>query len=232
MKKILTPSLIKYCLPKNIKTTTTNYLQNTVFLEDLNKTRARWQLRSYYFRAIKTLASKPVVKMTRKSVNIYLFYYSKDLKLNRNTVNNLGEIITRLYNKPVELRLIRLSYPYLDANILAQYIRWNLQDYKIVQITNKLFDSLFIIKRPNREKTLNSKLPSHIMGIKVRVSGRLLAERSRPRFTVQTAERGTFSKNNLSLLQVASSTTKNKKNRYTVKVWLNQRTNIKKLVNN
>jgi ribosomal protein S3 len=73
-----------------------------------------------------------------------------------------------------------------------------------------------------------SKLPSHILGLKIRVSGRLASERSRPRFTVQTAETGTFSKNNLSLVQVRSSTAKNKKNRYTVKVWLNQRANIKK----
>lgn len=227
MKNILTPGLIKYYLPERIKTTITNSLQNKQ-LDNLNKTRTRWKLRTFYFNSIKLYVSRPVVKITRKSVNIYLFYYTKKSKLNRNRINNLGEIITRLYMQPVQLRLVWLNYPFLDAHILRQYIRFNRQDYKFVNITNKLFGSLFVIKRPNSKLSLISKLPSHILGLKIRISGRLTSERSRPRFTVQTAETGTFSKNNLSLLQVRSSTAKNKKNRFTVKVWLNQRANVKK----
>jgi hypothetical protein len=227
MKNIVTPGLMKYFLPERIKTTITNSLQNKQ-LDNLNKTQSRWKLRTFYFNSIKIYVSRPVVKITRKSVNIYLFYYTKKSRLNRNSINNLGEIMTRLYIQPVQLRLIRLSYPFLDAHILRQYIRFNRQDYKFVNITNKLFGSLFVIKRPNRKLSLISKLPSHILGLKIRISGRLTSERSRPRFTVQTAETGTFSKNNLSLLQVRSSTAKNKKNRFTVKVWLNQRANVKK----
>nr|YP_009445633.1 ribosomal protein S3 [Tremella fuciformis]YP_010180089.1 ribosomal protein S3 [Auricularia auricula-judae]ATX61911.1 ribosomal protein S3 [Tremella fuciformis]ATX61932.1 ribosomal protein S3 [Tremella fuciformis]ATX61955.1 ribosomal protein S3 [Tremella fuciformis]ATX61976.1 ribosomal protein S3 [Tremella fuciformis]ATX61998.1 ribosomal protein S3 [Tremella fuciformis] len=69
----------------------------------------------------------------------------------------------------------------------------------------------------------DSHLPSHIVGIKVRVSGRLMTERSQPRKTVQSVQVGSFSKNNLSLVDMASYSTKNKKGAFTVKVWISQR---------
>jgi hypothetical protein len=106
MKNILTSGLNKYYLPERIKTTITNNLQNRQRLDNLNRTQSRWKLRTFYFNSIKKYVSRPVVKITRKSVNIYLFYYSKKSRLNRNIINNLGEIITRLYIKPVQLRLI------------------------------------------------------------------------------------------------------------------------------
>jgi hypothetical protein len=50
-----------------------------------------------------------------------------------------------------------------------------------------------------------------------------MTERSRPRQTVQTAQIGSFAKGNLSLVDSASFTTKNKKGAFTVKVWISQR---------
>ena len=160
-------------------------------------------------------------------VCVYVFYYmpNKNARLNRNTVNNLGKVITDLYKQPVQLRLIRLYYPFLDAYILAQWIRLNRRDYKFNRIIRRLFNSVSVIKSSYLPRSLISNLPSHIVGLKIRVSGRLVPERSRPRFTVQTVEIGTFTKNKLSLIDTRTFTSKNKKNAYTVKVWINQQAN-------
>jgi hypothetical protein len=180
--------------------------------------------------------------------------------LNNNTVNNLGEALSGLFSsitpasvfdkkrsarsvlpfffdekknkreKAVELRLVKLHYPYLNSYILAQYIASNAQNYKLAKILRRLFSYVAPVKNTSRifsENTqleaLSSVLPSHIVGLKVRVSGRLTTERSRPRQTVQTAEIGSFSKSNLSLVDTDSFTTNNKKGAFTVKVWISQR---------
>jgi ribosomal protein S3 len=143
--------------------------------------------------------------------------------LNSNTVNNLGASLSSLFGRPVSLRLVKLHYPYLDSHILAQYIAMNTQDYNLVQIVRRIFGSISPVKNTESLNALASELPSHIVGIKVRVSGRLVTERSRPRQTVQTAQVGSFAKHNLALQDYALFTTKNKKGAFTVKVWIVQR---------
>ncbi|MCL6384581.1 hypothetical protein EXT61_23650, partial [Pectobacterium parmentieri] len=159
------------------------------------------------------------------SVIVHVFYYIPDTSkaLNNNTVNNLGQTLSSLFRRPVELRLVKLHYPYLNSYILAQYIALNTLDYTLVQIARRIFGSIAPVKNTQSVNVLASDLPSHIVGIKVRVSGRLMTERSRPRQTVQTAQIGSFAKGNLSLVDSASFTTKNKKGAFTVKVWISQR---------
>ena len=57
--------------------------------------------------------------------------------------------------------------------------------------------------------------------MKIRVSGRLLTQRSVPRQTVQTAQIGSFSGQD-NVIDFGSYTTKNKKGAFTVKVWISQ----------
>ena len=71
----------------------------------------------------------------------------------------------------------------------------NTQDYTLVQIVRRIFGSISPVKKTDSINALASELPSHIVGIKVRVSGRSsVTERSRPRQTVQTAQVGSFAK--------------------------------------
>lgn len=228
MKNYLTQNLAKYYLPEGINNFNSSLIQKSELTVKLNTIRISCLLINNYFRAINALASQPVVTMNTNTVIIHVFYFIPNGKarLNRNTINNLGEVLTRLFKRPVQLRLTRLHYPYLEAYILAQYIGLNRRDYKLTHIIRRLFGSAFVVKNTQTPKALNTYLPSHIVGVKVRVSGRLVTERSRPRFTVQTAEVGTFSKHNLSLVDLASYSTKNKKNALTVKVWINQQANV------
>jgi ribosomal protein S3 len=226
MKNILTQSLAKYFLPGgNVLTTGHNFDNGAGSVNMLNATRSAIKLIAHFFSPINALAGKPVFTVTADSVIVHVFYYIPDTSkaLNNNTVNNLGQTLSSLFRRPVELRLVKLHYPYLNSYILAQYIALNTLDYTLVQIARRIFGSIAPVKNTQSVNVLANDLPSHIVGIKVRVSGRLMTERSRPRQTVQTAQIGSFAKGNLSLVDSASFTTKNKKGAFTVKVWISQR---------
>nr|YP_009531538.1 ribosomal protein S3 [Hannaella oryzae]AXY96238.1 ribosomal protein S3 [Hannaella oryzae] len=226
MKNILTQSLAKYYLPGgNMLVTSHNYDKKAGSANMLNATRSAMSLINHFFSPIQALAGKPVFTVSANSVVVHVFYYipAADHALNSNTVNNLGEALSSIFGRPVELRLVKLHYPYLDGHILAQFIALNTQDYTLAQILRRVFGSISPVKNIDSANVLASDLPSHIVGIKVRVSGRLMMERSRPRQTVQTQQIGSFSKDNLALVDSASFTTKNKKGAFTVKVWISQR---------
>jgi hypothetical protein len=224
MKNILTASLAKYFLPDGL-TTSYSFDKGAESTNVLNATRSRVQLISHFFSPINALAGKPVFTVKSDCVVVHVFYYIPvaNQALNSNTVNNLGASLSSLFGRPVSLRLVKLHYPYLDSHILAQYIAMNTQDYNLVQIVRRIFGSISPVKNTESLNALASELPSHIVGIKVRVSGRLVTERSRPRQTVQTAQVGSFAKHNLALQDYALFTTKNKKGAFTVKVWIVQR---------
>lgn len=227
MKNILTQSLAKYFLPGgNVSSTAYNFNNgsSTGSVAMLNAQRSAIKLIQHFFSPIKALASKPVFTVTASKVIINLFYFiPKGAALNNNTINNLGNVLSKLFGRPVELRLTKLHYPYLDSYILAQYIALNTLNSTFVTIQDILFDKASIVKTTESAKVLASELPSQIVGIKIRVSGRLVTERSKPRQTVQTAQIGSFAKDNKALVDAASFSTKNKKGAFTVKVWISQR---------
>ena len=226
MKNILTQTLTKYFLPGGNVQTTSNSLDNGVESKNtLNATRSAIKLITHFFSPINALAGKPVFTVITSTVVVHVFYYIPvtGQTLNNNTVNNLCETLRSLLERQIELRLFKLHYPYLNSYILAQYIALNTQDYTLVQIVRRIFSSQSPVKDTLSVNVQTSDLPSHIVGIKVRVSGRLVTERSRPRQTVQTEQLGSFAKRNLSLMDKASFTSKNKKGPVTIKVWINER---------
>jgi ribosomal protein S3 len=224
MKNILNKNLNKYFLPEgNNLTTYHSFDKGFKNIHILNATRTRIKLISKFFSPINRLRGKPVFTVTSDKIIIRVFYYIPKNKhiINNNTINNLGETLSSIFKKSVELQLIKLNNPYLDSYILAQYIALNTQDYTLVQIMRRVFNSVLL--NSMFIKNVTSLLPSHIIGIKVQVSGRLSMEPSRPRQTVQTMQIGSFSKSNNSLVDSAMFTTKNKKGAFTVKVWISQK---------
>lgn len=166
----------------------------------------------HFFSSLNVLISRPVIMESTHSTLIYIFYYMPEKTLNHNTVNNLGEELSYLLKRPVELRLIKQYYPYLNSDILAQYIGINTRQYSLVQILRRLFSAVAPVKNI---ENIELKLPSYIIGLKVQVSGRLITERTRPRQTKQEAELGNFSKGTI---DYGWTTIKNKKGVFTVKV--------------
>jgi len=190
----------------------------------LNACRIRNKIINYFFSPIKALSSKPVFTITRDEVTISLFYYTRSGALNNNKINNLGEILSKIFNRPVKLEFVKLYYPHLNSCILAEYLRMNARKYHFRHLKRKLFKKTGITKNPSSLKASNLKLPSHIVGIKIQISGRLVTERARPRQTVSTAQVGPIKSDNKTLLvDFGSYTGKNANGAFTVKVWTGQR---------
>jgi len=199
-----------------------------------NVTRVATQVIEHFFSPIRALASKPTFTMTSSDssssgsnfvgqdgkviVNVFYYISNKEQALSDSTVNNLGQVLSKLFKRPVELRLVRLHYPYLNSYILAQYIAINSNRYNFTRIQRAIFNALRAVKASSLHDSAGSDqvLPSYITGMKIRVSGRLLTQRSVPRQTVQTAQIGSFSGQD-NVIDFGSYTTKNKKGAFTVK---------------
>lgn len=208
-------------------------------------------IRKRYFASIKILPGKLDRTVTRDKIILRGFYYipkgkknkfkklkirirkykklkkffinkNKTVKIiNENQINNLGLILTRIYNRPVELHLTKLKYPYIDRYILAQYVRLLTQKFKFKRIKKILFRNIPLTN--NEIRYNNNNIISYITGLKLEISGRLITERARPRQTVSTAKIGSFNRaNKKTCIDYRSYTFKNAKGALTAKIWLNQ----------
>lgn len=130
-------------------------------------------LLKYYFASIFCLISKPLFTISPSKVIIHLCYYNpKDshsasfaqpyaskttaipstegsasvtqLSLVPN-FKTIGHMLNQIFNKPVELELIPLRYPYHDSTILAQVIALNSKKYNFNRMMQKLFQKATII---------------------------------------------------------------------------------------
>jgi ribosomal protein S3 len=158
-----------------------------------------------------------------------VFYYigQKNRALNDNTINNLGDIVRKLFGRPVELRFVKLHYPFLNRIILAKFIRLNVNRRKFKRVIKKLLNKGPLLKFKDiplirKDADATQVLPA-IQGIKFKLSGRPLSQRPRPRKTIIKKQVGTFYKDHkTSFIDYSKFTTKNKRGAYTVKVWISQ----------
>nr|YP_010296722.1 ribosomal protein S3 [Polyozellus multiplex]UMI33315.1 ribosomal protein S3 [Polyozellus multiplex] len=184
----------------------------------------------YSFFSMSSLISKPVFVITPSKIIIQLFYYlnkenyfsiskSKFLALNNKKLQLLCLHLSKFYNKPVELELDRLYYPYFDSNILSKMIGLISNTVKFRIIIRKLF-SVAKLKNPIKflRKTRSSLIPSFLSGIKIRLAGRLLTQRVIPRLTVKTIQRGTLARGKAHFVNSARFTNKNRRGVYSITV--------------
>lgn len=112
----------------------------------------------------------------------------------------------------VELRFIKVQYPYLDNNILAQYTRLNANKYAFFRIHSAVFKKGSFFSAPI--SLTSESLPYLLKGLKLELAGRLTTQRSIPRKTVSNKHIGNIGTNG-HFNQYAS---KNKLGAYTIKV--------------
>ncbi|GAB2652348.1 hypothetical protein GCM10027068_35530 [Prescottella soli] len=220
MKDILSNGLAKYYLPNgNTQIMAHNFDSGMNTTHNLHATRHTNTLINQFFEPIDVLASKPIIDVTSTTVTVTVFYYMSDTQsaLNNNTINALGEVLSNVWGQAVELRLVKLHYPYLNSDILAAFIMKNLETDRFERVINKIFG----ITTP--VVSGESNLPSHIIGIKIRLAGRLVTEPSRPRMTVQSAQIGSFKNSTRTIIEFGQCTSVNKKGALTVQVWISQR---------
>lgn len=200
-----------------------------------------YKLLFYSFYSMKSLISKPIFEITSDRVTIHLFYYNYLKSRNRKNINKqlkisfieiyekkleiLCYILEKIFKKPVELDLVRLHYPYFDANIFVNILDKVINKIKIRKRIKKFIKKskvTFInpIKFLNRKK--NKLLPSFLSGFYIKIGGRLLTDRIVPRKTVLTIRKGTLTRNKFNFLDQARYISKNKRGAYSVTINIGQ----------
>jgi ribosomal protein S3 len=153
-----------------------------------------------FFNQSKGLIGKPVYTILPSKVVIQIPYFGES---NVFHFNALGLSLARLFLfTQLELRFIRLSKPYLDSYIFAQYLALNTSKYNFTRIFHQ------------------SKI-SKLAGIKLELAGRLVTQRNISRKTVINQHIGSFKKCKSSYLDFSQYASKNKMGVFTMKVWLN-----------
>lgn len=210
------------------KKTSSTVINNNVFT-----------LLEYSFLAMSSLISKPVFVISSNKIFIHLFFYfnknnylpysdqkSEFLSLNKDKLNLLSIHISKLYRKPVVLELNRLYYPFFDSNILSNMIGLISNIIKFRFIIRKLF----FIAKLKKLKNLNSLtysannryslIPSFLSGIKIKLAGRLLTQRVKPRYTVKNIQKGTLARGKANFVNRARFTNKNRRGAFSITVTL------------
>ncbi|ORY94031.1 hypothetical protein BCR43DRAFT_495750 [Syncephalastrum racemosum] len=151
------------------------------------------------------------------------------------TLKPLEKLVTGLYpNKQVDVKLIRVHYPYMNAEILAQYLTVNANRLGWSIVTRQFMRNAPIVKPPLPHsmpfgvqwnsllpQVANGRLTTGIQGIKYQVSGRLGRKKGAGRSQVLRKSLGTFQfTSHKSLVDVGRHTFSNKNGSITVKVWI------------
>lgn len=163
---------------------------------------------------------------TTGAMTVHLPYYARTSTavLTTDFMTALHSELSTAYQLPVNLVFVRLSSPYLDATILAEYLSRELQG----QTFNRVMSSLVSVAGPvdnsvsitSFEDSQGLRLPASLVGLQVHLAGRLSKEASRPRMTKQSMTLGSLTTDQSHTISLGSFTTQNKKGSYTIKVWM------------
>lgn len=176
------------------------------------------------------LPGRPRVALAGERITVHVSYFAlasggvNGTALTRDDVSTLTAYLSAATGLECSLVLVKLTQPYLDAQVLASYMSHELSaEDKFVTVLAALHATAHIA--PHGRSNLLPGLPSYIIGVKVALAGRLKSEVSRPRLTDQVAQLGSLMTKPGTNTSVASHTAINAKGTYTVKVWLCQRHN-------
>lgn len=154
------------------------------------------------------LVGSPYFDITPDKAAIQVYYCAGNL--DNDHIDALGNALSRCWDRPVELTIIRINHLLLDRSILAQYISLNSRKYSFNRIVDFLSSNL---SRPDQDN--NGSVPRNsLTGIKVGLGGRLTTQRTGPRQTTQNARLGSSRQRT----DFSSFTSKNKLGAFTVKV--------------
>jgi len=163
--------------------------------------------------------------LTRKLYNNF-FFKNRNQKMRQ--LKLLGDLLTRIFKKPVELEMTRLSAPYTDSTVFSKVLGLLSNTVKYKTVINKLLRKAKFKNPAKMFKETDTKslariakgkvLPAFLSGVKVRVGGRLLTQSVIPRRTVSIYQRGCLARGKAHFVNTARFTNKNKRGSYSITV--------------
>nr|UEP17188.1 hypothetical protein [Russula sp.] len=182
------------------------------------------------FLNMSSIISKPIITINSNIIKITLFYYWKPLRkkyfqsnlhskfliLHYYKLENLVKLLSKLFNKSVELELIRIYSPQNESNILANLIGILSNFIKFRNIHMKLFK---VSKTKNFKKRFNNKkIPSFLSGIYLKLAGRVLTQRIQRRVKSKIIQKGSLTRINTNLINTNTFVNKNKRGVFSITI--------------
>jgi hypothetical protein len=202
-----------------IKNFLSRFILASSFLKKKNK-----KSNKGYIPYIKHKIRKSISRLRRKSkyLRMKLFNLRKFsiIKIYRQKFKLLCLLLSKQFNKSVELQLIRIHNPIYDSNILVNLLSINIRNKNkksrraIQNIYNK--KSVKIINDYNLKSVNN--IPNFISGLNIKIAGRLMKEPVIPRLTTKVIIKGASSPGKVNYLDIATITKKNRKGAYTITI--------------
>jgi hypothetical protein len=113
---------------------------------------------------------------------------------NFNKLNKLCTILSRIFNKPVQIDLIPLTLPFFDDNILVKVIGILSKKVSVRTIFNFIYRNTKLYSKITANyKYRYSVTRSFIAGIKIKIGGRLMTQRVIPKKSSRVMQRGATS---------------------------------------
>ena len=183
----------------------------------INRKRNKFKFRNKFFNKTKINNNKyNFLNFNKKKRNFITktFLIKNKIKLQR-----LCEILSKIFNKPIELELTRLHYPFYDPNIFVNALGLIINKIKLRFILKRLF-KVAIIKNPTRiiNRKRFSLIPCYLSGIKLKIAGRLMTQRVVPRKTVKIIQKGSLARRKAIFVENARFTNKNRRGSFSITI--------------
>lgn len=192
---------------------------------------------SRFYQAYNKSSSAFNSKDLNVKVNLKRLTQSNLTKVYPHKFKLLCAILSKFFNKNVELELIRLHQPYYDSNILVNFLALIINKKNIGACIQRLYNSNIIkankasafvagLGLPSSRLALASQAAtlgqvnqaSYLSGLNIKISGRLMREPIIPRITTKKFEKGFTAKGKISYFDLARFTHKNRKGAFTITV--------------
>jgi len=186
------------------------------------------------FLNMSSLISKPIVLINPNLIKITLFYYWKPLRQKYynshlhskflifycNKLEKLVNLLSKLFQKSVELELIRIYSPQNESNILANLIGILSNFIKFRLIHMKLFK---VSKTKNLNKGFshrfsNNKIPSLLSGIYLKLAGRVQTQKLQRRVKSKIVQKGSLARTNSRVININRFVNKNKRGTFSITI--------------
>lgn len=203
--------------------------KNNTLVFNFNKNNKKFNFHSLLdnsFLNLGNVISKPVLFITPNKITINLFYYVLDSERNFNLINEsdnlqyLCSFLSNKFKKAVVIDLIRLHEPSLESQILANTIGFLAKNrkFKFITIVSNLLYNTQIFNVPSILSNFKYCRPTALIGIKIKLGGRISSQKVIPRFTTLSKQQGAFARNKSDFTTTSRFTDKSRRGAFSFTV--------------